>query len=594
MTGQWDEDKDAAALLAKHERALRGEGSDEDEDEVDGDFEDLETGEVHKAAGSSAGPSGSSVLGAAGDEAASDEEAEAEADPSAVPRSKMSKKEKRDLKKAKRKAEFDAEYDRLAGGEKNKFNEAKDAIAEQIKFNREEFAEDDVAVRVQYEGFRPGLYVRVELAGVPCELVDYFDSTYPLYLGGIPPQEDGMGYVLMRFKRHRWFPKILKTNDPLILSVGWRRFQTVPLYAHQDDNMRNRMLKYTPEHMHCMASFYGPLAPPGTGVLAINTVAEATAQFRISGTGVVVELDKNADVVKKLKLVGVPIKVSGECGKLLSLFWQLRQGGRGVFFVHLSLCFCLSFSTAQIQNKTAFIRDMFSSSLEVVRYEGASVRTVSGIRGQIKKAIKAPDGAFRATFEDKIVMSDIIFLRTWYPVKPPTYYNPVTSLLTPDKVWRGMRRTGEVRKERQLAVPQNPDSVYKEVTRYARKFAPLRIPKTVERDLPFKTKPKVRELFFLAPEIGGGGKEYPNRRWFAKPSILPLADESCQAQDVFAKAHGGAGARAVGKETDFGSGVWIGSLGVQLLTKHFLDFADNFLPVFAAPSSSTSSSEIKS
>lgn len=206
--------------------------------EEDGDFEDLETGEKHVAEPQPAAAEGTDAAAAAAP---------------AAPAPALSGYEKHLQKKEKMKAMFDAEYD----GGKSFYDELREEAAEQASANRAEFAGEDEHARIQFEGHRPGLYVRIELRGVPCELVKHFDPAYPLIVGGLQPGEQSLGYVHIKVKRHRWFGRTLKTRDPLIFSLGWRRFQAVPIYAMQDHNMRTRMLKYTPEHMHCLAAIYG-------------------------------------------------------------------------------------------------------------------------------------------------------------------------------------------------------------------------------------------------------------------------------------------------------------------------------------------------
>lgn len=495
------QDNDAIEQLRKRFVTAKLTGDDDDDDlddddafsdEGDGEFEDLETGEV---------------FGKDNDEEEEDDDEDEEEQEEEGPVDLEAERERNAKKKEELRLRFEEEDREGFGktkdgsgqagnggdeefGEDEWYDAQKAKLQKQQDINRAEFDSLDPASRARAEGYKAGTYARIVLEKVPCEFANKFNPRFPIIVGGLAPTEDRFGFVQMRIKRHRWHRKILKSNDPLIFSLGWRRFQSLPIYSTSDSRTRNRMLKYTPEHMHCFGTFYGPLVAPNTGFFCAQSLSNKNPGFRIAATGVVLSVDEHTDIVKKLKLTGTPYKIF---------------------------------------KNTAFIKDMFTSPLEIAKFEGAGIRTVSGIRGQIKRALSKPEGCFRATFEDKILMSDIVFLRAWYSIKPHRFYNPVTNLLDQDEEgdskWQGMRLTNEVRRDENIPIPMQKDSAYRPIERPTRHFNPLRVPRQLATELPFKSqitqmRPRKDQTYMQKRAVVLGGEEKKARDLMQKLTTL--------------------------------------------------------------------------
>ncbi|XP_026192033.1 ribosome biogenesis protein BMS1 homolog [Cyclospora cayetanensis] len=324
-------------------------------------------------------------------------------------------------------------------------------------------------------GFPIGTYVKICIANLPIQWLEGLSLSRPLVLGGLNAGELQCTFMQLRLRKHRWAPRILKSSDPLLFSAGWRRFQSLPIYAMEDrGETRVKYLKYTPEHLHCLAYIYAPALPPSTPLLAISDF-RAVASYRIAASGVALQMTPEPKIQKKLKLIGE---------------------AKNVF------------------KNTAFIKGMFNSDLEVNRCISAKIQTASGIRGQIKKAV-GMDGTFRASFEDKILMSDLIICKTWIKVSPRPFFNPVLDV----PAWRRLRSHAEIRQAKQLPLPYKDANLlpYGGPTRVQRKFNPIKIPKQLAMKLPFHARPKLQPVVSRLKKLRG--KKLQEEKDMQKPLV---------------------------------------------------------------------------
>lgn len=76
--------------------------------------------------------------------------------------------------------------------------QVKDEIELRKQKNLAELGEIDDETRIEMEGFRGGTYLRIELHGMPCEMVQYFDPSHPILVGGVGRGEETVGYMQVR------------------------------------------------------------------------------------------------------------------------------------------------------------------------------------------------------------------------------------------------------------------------------------------------------------------------------------------------------------------------------------------------------------
>lgn len=143
--------------------------------------------------------------------------------------------------------ESDEENEDAKKGKKRDKAAEKDEIEEQ-KAEEANLKKKPNQINVEFESmldpslgiYKRGTYIKIVVDNIKYRHYKNFSESNPLVLCRINPGEDNFGFVKVRIKKHRWYGNILKSNDPLIFSIGWRRYQSIPIFCVKDPNDRYR------------------------------------------------------------------------------------------------------------------------------------------------------------------------------------------------------------------------------------------------------------------------------------------------------------------------------------------------------------------
>ena len=141
--------------------------------------------------------------------------------------------EARDLKEAESGSEIEDEDEEKEEGDKKPESTVKGHAP--LKKTPEEIKKSQF-LGEKYGHYKIGTYLRITIR-LDKKVSRKLEPEYPIVLCSLKQQELGFAFMRVKIKKHRWYPHVLKTRDPVTFSVGWRKFQSIPIFTMEDDSV---------------------------------------------------------------------------------------------------------------------------------------------------------------------------------------------------------------------------------------------------------------------------------------------------------------------------------------------------------------------
>lgn len=238
----------------------------------------------------------------------------------------------------------------------------------------------------------------VRLVGFSPAFKRYYDAYSFLFI--LFDKQKQKKLIIAKINKNKWEKTNLYSGRHYIISIGWKLILTKLYFCNQKNNDNFYILKNLKNNGFSFISFFTEFDQSKDLVIGIKNKRQIRNKFNQGTTfsclfiGEVVFLSNIFKMYKRIKIKGV-------------IFKKFK--------------------------KTAFIKGMFPSDVEAIKFKNGIIKTSQGVIGIIKNVKQGNScGVIRATFEKKIQNDTLVTCTTFVNIQADRISNEMFFHLIPD------------------------------------------------------------------------------------------------------------------------------------------------------------------
>ncbi|ORZ08316.1 hypothetical protein BCR42DRAFT_495429 [Absidia repens] len=227
---------------------------------------------------------------------------------------------------------------------------------------------------------KPGSRITLWIKNVPKGAYEMFDKVRPYVVFGLLQYEHKSSLLNLQITRDNAYEEPVRSKDPMILHMGFRRYNVKPIYSQNSNKGSNNVHKYErflQMGRSSVATVYGPVVFGKVPCMLYKETDDVNEPILVS-TGMFMNTDVKRIVAKRIILSGHPFRV---------------------------------------HKRSAIIRYMFFNTDDIHWFKPVQLTTKYGRVGHIRESV-GTHGYMKCTFDGPMTQQDTVMLSLYKRIFP--------------------------------------------------------------------------------------------------------------------------------------------------------------------------------